>query len=274
MKPLGLYLRGLLMGFSDLIPGISGGTIALITGVYTALLTNISKCILFAKDIFKGTKVRKRRWKAIDWPFLLSLFAGIVVAIFAGVSIVRWLLDEALVFFLAGLIGLILTSALFLAKKKHVGFLLLGLLFGLGIALLSPVLVADPHWWYLFFAGFVAVCAMLLPGVSGSFILLLFGVYDVVIRGIESLTIATLLPVGAGVVLGGLIATRFITKLLKGAYRPTFSLLVGLVFGSLLVPLQRLQQSYAGESIIGIAACALGGILLVVLLWRMREELL
>lgn len=181
-----LFLKWVLMWTCDVIPGISGGTIAFITGIYGDLIDslnafNLKNFKLFFKGKFKAF------WKAINWNFLVTLFAGIFVAIFSFVKIISYLLSHYPVFVWAFFFGLILASVLILRKtiKKFKKIQILFLLIGIVLWYYITSLPTFNLWtgnWTMFGAGAIAIVAMILPGISGSYILLVLGQYQQVLE--------------------------------------------------------------------------------------------
>ena len=176
-----LFLKGMAMGAADTVPGISGGTIAFIANIYEELIFSIQSCNLQALRVLRRQGLQAA-WVFINGNFLLTLFCGILSAAFILANIVGFLLDNFEVYVMAFFIGLILASSLFL--RKHVskwnwlsGFCLLaGVLFAVSLNLL-PARENDAGLWFMFVCGAIAICAMILPGISGAFILVLLGAY-------------------------------------------------------------------------------------------------
>lgn len=223
------------MGVAEIIPGISGGTVALILGIYKRLIDSINQFnLVFLKRI--GEHLFKEAFKQVDIYFLFSLFLGMLVAIFSLSSLLSFLLFSYAVFF-KFLISSLLASSLFLKEIRPLTIdksLFLGILFSaiIGLSLFaSPVIETEsPSSIYIFFAGFLAICALVLPGISGSFILLLIGVYPVIIVSISTLDIVTLSIFSLGCIVGLLSAVRII----KTIYERNRSLMRAFFFGLIL----------------------------------------
>jgi len=227
------------MGAADIVPGVSGGTMAFITGIYDTLLASIRAFDL----IFLGKLVRldiTGAWQHVNGAFLLALLAGIATSIFSLAQIVSWLLEHHPVPLWAFFFGLILASAIVLLREvQHWSALIVtSLVVGVAVALfiaLSPVVNLDIGLAGVFLAGFVAICAMILPGISGSFILVLLGMYSTVLLAIKSFDLLFILVFVLGAGCGLLCFSRLLHWLLHRFRRPTMALLTGFLFGSLLV---------------------------------------
>ncbi len=186
----GVFFRGIAMGAADVVPGVSGGTIAFITGIYATLLQSLSRFDLALIKVFRESGL-KGVWQRVNGNFLLALFAGIVVSILSLARIISYLLENHPLLVWSFFFGLILASSIFVLRQmerwhwQQVVLLLLGIGFAVLIGQLRPVeVVAD--YGYFFMAGAIAICAMILPGISGSFILLLLGVYGQVLVAVKS----------------------------------------------------------------------------------------
>ena len=239
MNSAGVFLRGLLMGAADIVPGVSGGTMAFITGIYDTLIDSIR-----AVDIDFVRKLLKLdiagAWAHVNGGFLLALLLGIATSIFSLARLISWILQNHPVPLWAFFFGLILASALVLLKQ--VGnwntARVLSLLVGVAVALsigLSPVVGLDGGMAGVFLAGFLAICAMILPGISGSVILVLLGMYGTVLAAVKSLDLAFLAVFAAGAAGGLMCFSRLLHWLLHRYHQGTMALLTGFLFGSLVV---------------------------------------
>jgi putative membrane protein len=238
-SPIGVFLRGILMGAADIIPGVSGGTIAFITGIYDILLDSIR-----AVDLEFLARLMRRdiagAWQHINGGFLLALLLGITTSIFSLARLVSWVLEHHPVPLWAFFFGLILASALVLLREveKWSAATVLCLSTGVAVAVfiaLSPVMSLELGLAGVFLAGFVAICAMILPGISGSFILVLLGMYSTVLVAIKSLDLLFILVFVLGAGCGLLCFSRLLHWLLHRFHQATMALLTGFLFGSLLV---------------------------------------
>jgi putative membrane protein len=242
MAALSIFFKGLLMGLADVIPGVSGGTIALITGIYHRLIHAISRIEWNFIPLFVKGKFTQSRalFLTIDFPFLLPLAFGIGIAIFFFSKFIDVLLMLYTAITYAFFFGLILASALVLLKatgkltKHKVAFLLLGALLAYVIAGVSS-LHASHSLPIIFLSGLIAISAMLLPGISGSFILLLLGQYQYIITALHSYTIPVILTFSVGAMTGLLGFSKAIDKLLHHYKELTMVFLIGLMLGALRV---------------------------------------
>ena len=233
------------MGAADIVPGVSGGTMALILGIYQRLISAISHV-----DLSLLGHVRERRWADAfahaDGRFLITLAAGIGTGVVSLASLMHHLLEHEMGLTFGAFFGLILASSWLVARM--VGdwtptcgaAAALGAIFAFWLTGLVPVVVT-PSYGYIFFAGTIAICAMILPGISGAFVLLIFGVYYHVTGVLKALAsgsisldnLATLVVFGLGCVTGLLIFSRVLRFLLDRAHALTMAVLCGFMFGSL-----------------------------------------
>ncbi|MHA7815535.1 MAG: DUF368 domain-containing protein [Pseudohaliea sp.] len=233
----GVFVRGLLMGAADIVPGVSGGTIAFITGIYDRLLGALSA---FGLPVLRLCLTRRwgRAFHRVDGAFLLTLLAGIATSVGTLAHLIGWLLAAHPVLLWAFFFGLIAGSALWLLRRvpHWNGVIVLAVAVGLAAAAavsLSPAVRLDGGPAGLFLAGFLAICAMILPGVSGSFILVLLGMYDRVLAAVESFDVAALGLFVAGAACGLLAFSRLLHWLLQRFHGPCMGLLTGFLAGSL-----------------------------------------
>lgn len=232
-----LYLKGLAMGGADVVPGVSGGTIAFITGIYEELLDSIKSFDLEAIKLLKGFEI-KALWKHINGTFLITLFAGIATSLLSLATLITYLLNNYPIQVWSFFFGLIVVSALIILReiKKWNFGVIVAILIGVAIAYFitatTPAETPEAPW-FLFIAGAVAICAMILPGISGSFILLLFGKYEYVISAIKDLRIADLIFLALGCVVGLLSFARLVSWLFQKFHNLTVGLLSGFMIGSL-----------------------------------------
>ncbi|MEP4148577.1 MAG: DUF368 domain-containing protein [Halioglobus sp.] len=239
MNALGIFLRGMLMGAADIVPGVSGGTMAFITGIYDTLLTSIRSVDLTFVRLLLKFDIREA-WNHVNGGFLLALLAGIATSILSLARLISWLLDNHPVPLWAFFFGLILASALVLLQQVRGWDIAraLCLLCGVGVAAtiaLSPTVNMHFGMAGVFLSGFLAICAMILPGISGSFILVLLGMYGTVLVALKSLDIGFILVFAIGAAAGLLSFSRLLHFLLHRFHEATMALLTGFLFGSLLV---------------------------------------
>ncbi len=238
MKYLWLYLKGIAMGSADVVPGVSGGTIAFITGIYTELLDSIKSVNINALiTLFKEGP--KAAWQAINGTFLFVLLLGILSAILTLAKLIHYLLDHHAILLWSFFFGLILASSLHMAKQitqwqgKTYLALLIGAVCAGFISIASPTSI-EPSYLNIFIAGSIAICAMILPGISGSFILLLMGLYAPVLAAVKGLQIDIMLIFALGAGLGLMMFSRLLSWLLHRYQDLMFSLLTGFMLGALL----------------------------------------
>jgi len=239
-------VKGVCMGAADVIPGVSGGTIAFITGIYDQLLESINSIDATAVKLFFTGRF-KEFWKHINGGFLLSLICGIAISILSLAGLMQYLLEHHPIQTWAFFFGLIVASSIFILKGiegwnlKAFIWLVAGIVLGIVICTLSPTRTPDALW-FIFLSGAIAVCAMILPGISGSFILLILGKYQYIMEAIsgftsgaaigESLVILSVLAVGA--VCGLLSFSKFLHWLLGRFNKETLLVLAGFIIGSLV----------------------------------------
>lgn len=238
MKWAKIYLGGLFMGAADIVPGVSGGTIAFILGFYERLINALSGVnkesisMLFRGDI-------KGLWKHFDLSFLLLLGAGILSSILLLSSVISYLLDEYALYLWGFFFGLIVASSYVLIKEldeiklNQVLFIFIGIFFGYLLSIIPPSQGSDITF-FVFLAGMISILAMLLPGVSGSFVLLMLGMYEIIINAINNFQFSILILFGSGAVLGLLLFSKVLKYILLHFRQKTISLLIGIIIGSLV----------------------------------------
>ena len=235
----GIFARGLAMGAADIVPGVSGGTIALITGIYDRLIAAI-----VAADTSALQMLIRGRWAALwhrlDGAFLSTLLAGILTAIFSMASLIHWLLETHPQPLWAFFSGLILISGMFLLRDEVVlnglGRVLVfavGVGLAVGIALMPPVSMLSGLVGF-FLAGSIAICAMILPGISGSFVLLLVGMYAPVLAAVRGFQATELVVFALGCAAGLLSFARLLDRLLRAYRSMAMAFLCGVLLGSLV----------------------------------------
>lgn len=234
-----LFLKGMAMGAADVVPGVSGGTIAFISGIYEELLRSIRACTPFAlASLFSdGPKVF---WRRINGTFLGVLFSGILFSVATLARLITYLLDHQPLLLWSFFFGLIVASILFIWRQlMRKGFWeYLSLLLGLCAALASafaPRVQLEPTLFVVFGAGMLAICAMILPGISGSFILLLLGMYSVILEAVSSADLPMLSIFALGCVAGLMLFSRLLSWLLSRFHGVTLSVLTGFLAGSLVM---------------------------------------
>ena len=245
-----LILRGCAMGAADVVPGVSGGTIAFITGIYEELIDSIKSVDLQAVKLLLKFKLAEF-WKKINGNFLISVIAGIGISIFSLAKLMTWLLENHPIYIWSFFFGLIIASSVLVAKeiKKWNIFtvisLILGAIIAYGITVMTPSETPD-SWWFIILSGAIAICAMILPGISGAFILLLMGKYTYILGAVSAFNISVLLLFAVGAVAGITSFSHLLSWLLKHHHTATVSLLTGFMVGSLnkVWPWKETLQTY------------------------------
>lgn len=227
------------MGAADVVPGVSGGTIAFITGIYDELLDSLRNCNPAALLVIKDRGI-KAFWQHINGNFLVALFGGVLLSLKTFAALIEMALATKPVWVWAFFFGLIIASVVLLMRHmphwraKDVFALLIGAVFVAGLSILSPGQLPGV-WWTMFLGGFVAICAMILPGISGSFLLLLAGLYPVFIGAINDLEWVLLISFASGAACGLMVFSRFLSWLLHHYHQITVATLIGFLVGSLNV---------------------------------------
>ena len=252
-----LALKGVGMGAADVVPGVSGGTIAFITGIYEELINTINKVNFYSIQVLfkKGIKAF---WEEVNGNFLIGLFAGIFISLVSLAKVITFLLDNHPIAIWSFFFGLVLASVPLVAKsiKNWSGSRYFGFGAGAVIAYLITELppVEDPGaTWYLFASGMIAICAMILPGISGSFILLLLGSYSTILQAVNDRDLVAIGIFGGGCALGILAFSRFLKWMFAHYHDVTIAVLSGFLLGSLnkLWPWKNTLESFVkhkGES--------------------------
>lgn len=232
-----LFLKGMAMGAADVVPGVSGGTIAFITGIYEELLGSIAKIDIEALKLLSKFQI-KAFWERINGTFLLVLVSGILLSIFSLARLITFLLEAHPIPIWSFFFGLILISCFLVIKeiKEWNWKVVLGFLVGTAVAfyitIASPTQTSN-ELWFVFISGAIAICAMILPGISGSFILLLLGKYAYIFSAIKEMNIAVIIVFGIGCITGILTFSRGVSWLLKNYYNTVIGILAGFMIGSL-----------------------------------------
>ena len=232
-----LAIKGFCMGAANVIPGVSGGTMALILGIYEELIDAIRSLNLKFLRLIALLKIRDAL-SSVSWLFLLPVGLGILLATLSLAKGLSWLLDNYTVIVWSFFFGLILSSIFTVGrvvkKWRTPTFVATGLGTVAAYFLFSLVPVATPDApWFIFVSGFLAICAMILPGVSGAYILVLLGKYHYILEAVNNKEFGTLLILTAGALVGLLIFVRVIGWVLKRYHDLTMAILIGLMLGSL-----------------------------------------
>lgn len=235
--------RGFLMGLADAVPGVSGGTIALLLGIHPRLvgaISNLRPGLLGSAAQLTSAETRKRAWRTLvaeDVPFLISLGLGLVVGLYAGASLLVTLLAERPREMAAAFLALILASLR--GPLARTDGRLRNWMTGCIAALVSftftllPAVASEPSLWLLPLLGAFAACAMILPGISGSYLLLLLGAYEVILGAVHELDVVIVGLVGIGAIAGLLMFSHVLRRLLDARGPETHAAMVGLLIGSI-----------------------------------------
>ena len=232
-------LKGFFMGAANVVPGVSGGTIALITGIYKDIIEALNSLMEKStwQSLFKGNL--KEFWKNIHGTFLLWLAIGVVLSVFTLAKLMTYVLANYPVQTWACFFGLIVASAILMFMDikgwgiREILFTLGGIALGLVVCTLSPTQTPD-NWFFIFLCGAIAVCTMILPGISGSFILVIMGKYDFIMQAVADLDWGVLIVFALGCVVGILAFSKFLHWLLARFEKQTMLVLLGFVLGSLV----------------------------------------
>nr|AOE12553.1 integral membrane protein [uncultured bacterium] len=232
-----LLLKGMAMGAADVVPGVSGGTIAFISGIYEELLETINSVNLGALKTLKKEGV-KATWKSINGNFIITLFLGIGISIASLAKLISYLLEAHPILIWSFFFGLVLASIVYVGKQVkswNVGAVI-SLIIGTGLAFwitVLPPMANSGELWFIFVSGMIAICAMILPGISGSFILLLMGSYKTVLEALKDKELMTIGVFMAGAVIG-LLSFSSVLKWMFAKYHDlTIAILTGFLIGSL-----------------------------------------
>ncbi len=233
-----ISLKGMSMGAADVVPGVSGGTIAFISGIYEELLNSISSFNFGLIKVFKKEGI-KAVWEKVNGNFLAALFVGIFISIISLAKLIESLLENHPVLIWSFFFGLVLASIIYVGKqitKWNIGsmvLLILGALIAYYITTLNPMVSENSSPWFLFLAGMIAICAMILPGISGSFILVLLGAYKPVLNAVNNRDVTSVIIFMVGAVVGLLSFSKILKWLFANYKNYTLAVLTGFIIGSL-----------------------------------------
>ena len=237
-KYIANFLKGFAMGVANVIPGVSGGTIALLTGIFERLINALKSFDVEAVRLLFKFKFREFA-QHVDFGFLLSVFVGVGVSIISVAKLLEFLFQSYPVYVWSFFFGLILVSVWFVGKSigkidvAAVVSFVVGAAVAFGLSVMNPA-TENTAFWYLIICGAVAVCSMILPGLSGSFVLILMGNYQLImIYAVSHFDMKIIVPVAIGVVVGLLAFSHFLSWLLSRYARQTMAVLTGFIFGSL-----------------------------------------
>jgi len=287
------------MGAADVVPGVSGGTIAFISGIYEELLTSISSINLKTLRVLKSEGL-KAVWKTINGNFLIALLIGIFISIASLAKLISWLLENKPILVWSFFFGLVLASILYIGKQitrwnlLTIFLFIVGALIAYYITTLQPLVTENSSPLFIFLAGSIAICAMILPGISGSFILVLLGAYKPVLDAIHNKDFKLLAILATGAIVGLLFFSKILKWLFNHYRNFTLAMLTGFILGSLnkiwpwkqtltwrlnshgvKVPFNEqsiLPSSYEGEPQIAMAIIlAVIGFLVIILLEKLAK---
>ena len=230
--------KGMAMGAADVVPGVSGGTIAFISGIYEELLGSISNVNLKLFNTLKKEGL-KAAWKQVNGNFLLSLFLGIFISVVTLAKAIKYLLENEPILLWSFFFGLVLASIIYVAKQItkwnfiSVLLLLLSSFLAYYVTTLNPLVNENSSLLFLFLAGAIAICAMILPGISGAFILVLLGAYKTILTAVDDRDLKTITTVGLGAIVGLLSFSKILKWLFSNYKNYTLAALTGFIIGSL-----------------------------------------
>ena len=233
-----ISLKGMAMGAADVVPGVSGGTIAFISGIYEELLNSISSFNFSLINVFKNEGF-KSVWIKVNGNFLVSLFVGILISVLSLAKLIESMLENHPIVIWSFFFGLVLASIIYIGKqitkwtKGSFLCLILGAILAFYITTLNPMVSANSSHWFLFLAGMIAICAMILPGISGSFILVLLGAYKPVLNALNTKDFVSIIIFLVGAILGLLSFSRILKWLFSTYKNYTLATLTGFIIGSL-----------------------------------------
>ncbi|MDC6352148.1 DUF368 domain-containing protein [Zeaxanthinibacter sp. PT1] len=255
-----LILKGMAMGAADVVPGVSGGTIAFISGIYEELITSINNINL---SLFRTWRKNgfMAFWRQLNGGFLLAIFSGILISVASLAKMISWLLENQPILLWSFFFGLVLASVIIVARAiekwtlAKILFLLAGAALAWYITSLPPI-EDTANLPFLFLSGALAICAMILPGISGAFILVLLGSYKTVLDAVHERELGLIMTVGIGAIFGILSFARVLKWMFSHYKDLTLTLLTGFILGSLnkIWPWKEvLQTKVYGDKVVAVA---------------------
>ena len=275
-----IFLRGIFMGSADIVPGVSGGTIALITGIYERLIQAISNIkFSFVKPLLKGdfTEFKTKLFEEIDFELFIPLILGIGIAFLTLAKVISYLLDTQTAYTFSFFLGLILASAYILYTKldginlKLIIITIIGIILSYIFVGLNPI-AANHSLIVIFISGLIAICAMILPGISGSFLLLLLGQYQYMLNALNSLNFVEIIVFVLGATIGILGFSKLLNYLLKNYESATMAFLIGIMIGTLRLPINQITTSLNGSWIICVLLALIAFIIIFIIEKRFNVE--
>lgn len=234
---LTVFFKGMAMGAADAVPGVSGGTVAFVSGIYQELVDSLRSINFQALQTLR-TQGMASAWRQINGNFLLAVFGGALLSLFSLASVIMYAMEHWPEIIWAFFFGLVCASTIYVARQlerwrlAEILALAVGLTMALGLNMANPTQLPDT-WWVLSLAGSVAICAMILPGISGTYVLLLLGLYSTFLRAIAEFQILVLASFGLGCVIGLLSFAHVLSWLLRRYHSTTMAVLTGFLLGSL-----------------------------------------
>jgi len=275
-----IFLKGLFMGSADIVPGVSGGTIALITGIYERLISAISSIrFSFLKPLLKAnfSEFKEKLIDEIDFELFIPLILGIGIAFISLAKVISYLLDTQTAYTFSFFLGLILASAYILYTKlenfniKLIVISLIGIILSYIFVGLNPI-AANHSLIVIFISGLIAICAMILPGISGSFLLLLLGQYQYMLNALNSRNLVEIFVFGIGAVIGILGFSKLLNYLLERYESATMAFLIGIMVGTLRLPVMKITSTIQGSWIPCIILALIALVLIIVLEKKFKNE--
>ena len=268
-----IFLRGLFMGSADIVPGVSGGTIALITGIYERLIFAISSIkFSFIKPLLKGnlSDFKTKLIEEIDFELFIPLALGIGIAFITLAKVISYLLDTHTAYTFSFFLGLILASAYILYTKLDDLNIKLIVITAIGIILsyifvgLNPI-ATNHSLIVIFISGLIAICAMILPGISGSFLLLLLGQYQYMLNALNSKNLIEIFVFCIGALIGILGFSKLLNYLLEKYESATMAFLIGIMLGTLRLPVIKITENMTGSWIVCVVLAIIAFVLIFVI---------
>ena len=275
-----IFLRGLFMGSADIIPGVYGGTIALITGIYERLIYAISSIkFSFLKPLLTGNfaDFKTKLIEEIDFELFIPLFLGIGIAFITLAKVISYLLDTQTAYTFSFFLGLILASAYILYTKlddlniKIIVITAIGIILSYVFVGLNPI-ATNHSLIVIFISGLIAICAMILPGISGSFLLLLLGQYQYMLNALNSRNLIEIIVFGIGAVIGILGFSKLLNYLLEKYESATMAFLIGIMLGTLRLPVMKITSSANGSWIICVLLAIIAFVFIIVIEKKFKKE--
>ena len=275
-----IFLRGLFMGSADIVPGVSGGTIALITGIYERLIYAISRIrFSFLKPLVKAdfSDFKEKLVEEIDFELFIPLFLGIGIAFITLAKVISYLLDTQTAYTFSFFLGLILASAYILYTKleninlKLIIITIIGIILSYIFVGLNPI-ATNHSLIVIFISGLIAICAMILPGISGSFLLLLLGQYQYMLNALNSRNIIEILVFIIGAAIGILGFSKLLNYLLERYESATMAFLIGIMVGTLRLPIMKITSTIQGSWIPCIILALIAFAIIIVLEKKFKKE--